>query len=153
MTNEEMIRKTAAINYEIIIAHGMADGGVGFEWQGIFIHDPFVDPQYGAFPVDPIQQYGADYLESIFVQDPGSALQMARREMRGKANEDLIRHCSDSGLDANEILAVVRAACGVRVLPSANPLEALADEEVARVWAHIDCTANGSPIQREQVSP
>ena len=65
MCAEEMIRKTAKINYEIIISHGL-EGGVGFVWQDTFIHDPFVDPQYGAFSVDPNQQYGDAYDQSIF---------------------------------------------------------------------------------------
>ena len=42
MTVGELARKTEAINCEIIITHGL--DGVGFEWRGLFIHDPFTDP-------------------------------------------------------------------------------------------------------------
>jgi len=112
MTAEGLARKTAAINYEIIITHGLSDGGVGFEWRGLFIHDPFADPQYGAFPVDAAQQYGEAYTESIFVTNPASALQMAQRQLREKASEDLRRYCGKHGLDAAAILETV---CGVRV--------------------------------------
>ena len=72
MTDDELVRKTALLNCEIIITHGLTEGGVGFEWHGLFIHDPFADPQYGAFPVDPVQQYGDAYTGSIFVSRANS---------------------------------------------------------------------------------
>ena len=65
MNNDELVRRTVLLNHEIIITHGLTDGGVGFEWQGLFIHDPFTDPQYGTFPVEPTQQYGDAYTETI----------------------------------------------------------------------------------------
>jgi hypothetical protein len=140
MTTDELARKTAAINYEIIITHGL-DGGVGFEWQGLFIHDPFTDPQYGAFPVDPAQQYGEAYTGSIFFSDPVSALQMAQRQLREKANEDLSRYCAEHGLDAATVLESV---CGTKVPECGNALQSLTDEEVATVWSHVDGAVVGS---------
>jgi len=140
MTVEELVRKAAAINYEIIIAHGL-DGGVGFEWQGLFIHDPFADPQYGAFPVDPAQQYGDAYRQSIFVTDPAKALEMAQRQLREKAGEDLCRYCVDNHLDAT---AVIETACGVKVLATGNRLETLTDEGVATVWSHLEEIGNAT---------
>lgn len=134
MTAEELARKTAAINYELIITHGL-DGCIGFEWQGLFIHDPFVDPQYGAFPVNPAQQYGEAYTQSIFVTDPASALEMAQQQLREKASDDLRRYCVKHGLDE---AAVIESACGVRVQEAGSVLEALTDEEVATVWSHVD---------------
>jgi hypothetical protein len=134
MTAEGLARKTAAINYEIIITHGM-NGGVGFEWRGLFIHDPFTDPQYGAFPVDPAQQYGDAYMESIFATDPASALKMAQQQLREKAADDLNRYCAEHGLDA---AAVIESDCGVRMTESGNPLAELTDEQVASVWSHVD---------------
>lgn len=138
MTDEEMIRRTATINYEILITHGLSDSGVGFEWHGVFIHDPFTDPQYGAYPVDPVEQYGDAYTESIFVTDPKKALALAQRQLREKASEDLNRFCLDRELSGSGIVALVEAACGVRVPNSANPLETLTDEQVGMVWAHVD---------------
>src|ERR1039457_3550996 len=126
MTAEELARKTAAINYEIIITHGM-DGGVGFEWHGLFIHAPFVDPQYGAFPVDPAQQYGEAYTGSIFVTDPASAFQAAQRQLREKASDDLSRYCVAHGLDA---AAAIESVLGIDVAESDVALEALTDEQV-----------------------
>lgn len=134
MTAEELARKTAAINYEIVITHGL-DGGVGFEWQDIFIHDPFTDPQYGAFPVDPAQQYGDAYTQSLFVSDPASALQMAQRQLREKSSQDLRRYCIEHGLDA---AAIIETVCGVRVMEFFGPLKALTDEQVATVWSQVD---------------
>jgi hypothetical protein len=135
MTDEEMIRRTAQINYELVITHGLSDAGVGFEWRGLFIHDPTMDPQFGAFPVDPAQQYGDAYTGSIFVNDPATALQMARQQLREKASDDLSRYCVEHGLDA---ASVIESACGVRVSHSAIPLETLTDEDVVKVWAHVD---------------
>ena len=138
MTDDELVRKTALLNYEIIITHDLTDGGVGFEWHGLFIHDPFADPQYGAFPVDPVQQYGDAYKGSIFVSHPARAFEMAQQQLRDAASKDLSRYCADLGLDADGTVAVIEAACGVRVLNSASPLEKLTDEEIAIVWAHVD---------------
>jgi len=135
MTAEELARKTAVINFEIIVTHGLSDGGVGFEWHGLFIHDPFTDPQYGAFPVDPTQQYGDAYLNSILATDPAKALSMAQRELREKASVDLSRYCVEHGLDA---AAVIETVCGVRVQKSDKVFGALADEQVEAVWAHVD---------------
>jgi hypothetical protein len=134
MTAEELARKTAAINYEIIITHG-SDGGVGFGWDGLFIHDPFTDPQYGAFDVDPVQQYGDAYTQSIFVNDPASALEMAQQQLREKASDDLRRYCVAHDLDA---AAVIETVCGVRVQKSDKVFGALTDEQVEAVWAHVD---------------
>ena len=111
MTDEELVRKTAKINYEIVITHGLSDAGVGFEWQGLFIHDPFTDPQYGAFPVNPAEQYGAAYFESVFVTDPAAALQMAQQQLRDRASEDLRRYCADHEGDADGPISVIEAAC------------------------------------------
>jgi hypothetical protein len=137
MTPEESARKTAAINYEIIITHGL-NGGVGFEWQGLFIHDPFTDPQYGAFPVDPVQQYGEAYTGSIFATDPASALQTAQRQLREKASADLKGYCVEHGLNA---AAVIETACAVRADEAGKGFEALTDEQVQTVWAHVDDAA------------
>lgn len=137
MTDEEIIRKTAAINYEIIITHGLMDGGVGFEWQGIFIHDPFVDPQYGAFPVDPVEQYGDAYLKSIFATEPAKGLQMARQQLRAKAREDLCRYVEDKRV-RHGIITTIGFVCGVKVLQPDDPFCTLTDQEVAQVWALID---------------
>jgi hypothetical protein len=134
MTGEEMARKTAALNYEIVITHGL-DGGVGFEWQVLFIHDPYMDPQYGAFNVDPVRQYGDAYTGSIFATDPASALQMAQRQLRDKANADLRRYCTEHGEDA---AAVIEFVTGVSVPVNENALEALTDAQAASVWAHVD---------------
>jgi hypothetical protein len=133
MTNEEMARKTAAINYEIVITHGV-EGAVGFVWHEIFIHDPLVDPQYGAFPVDPDEQYGTAYRQSIFATDPAKALGMAQQQLREKASEDLRRYCGDNQLDA---LATIESICGTRVA-EADQLGSLTDEQVARLWEHVD---------------
>jgi hypothetical protein len=135
MTSEEMVRKTAAISYEIVVTHGFADGGVGFEWEGLFIHDPFVDPQYGAFPVDPTQQYGEAYLLSSFVTDPAKALHMAQEQLRAKASTDLTRFCLNHEQSA---AAVIETACGARVPGDDHRLAALTDEQVERLWAHVD---------------
>lgn len=126
MTDEEMVRKAVAINCEIAITHGV-DGGVGFEWRGTFIRDPFADPQYGAFPVDPAQQYGDAYLNSLFVIDPAKALKMARQQLRDKASEGLNRFY----VNADGSIAVIEAACGVRVPYSADLLETLTYEQFA----------------------
>jgi hypothetical protein len=134
MTAEEMARKTAAINYEIVITHGL-DGGVGFEWQGLFIHDPFMDPQYGAFGVDPVQQYGDAYKGSIFVTDPAKALATAQRQLRENASADLKRYCLKNGADA---AAVIETVLGISVPGSGNPLEALADEQIVSLWLQVD---------------
>jgi hypothetical protein len=141
MPNEELVRMTAEINYEIVITHGVSDAGVGFEWRGLYIHDPFTDPQYGAFPVDPVEQYGAAYLESVFATDPVTALQMAQRQLREKANEDLSRYCVDHQVDPAAVIATV---CGVRVAESGNRLETLTDEQVSKVWSHVDGAASES---------
>ena len=134
ISDQELIRKTAAINYEIVISHGVSDAGVGFDWNGSFIHDPFTDPQYGAFPVDPAQQYGDAYTGSIFVTDPVYALQMAQRQLREKTNEDLSRYCVEHELDA---AAVIEAACGLRVVHSVTPLEILTDDNAVDLVRHI----------------
>jgi hypothetical protein len=142
MTDEEMIRKTAAINYEIIITHGVVDGGVGFEWRGLFIHDPFADPQYGAFPVDPVEQYGDAYLTSVFSTHPEGALRMAQQQLRTSASEDLRRYCAVHRLDADGAMAIIEAACGIRELGSTIPMETLTEEQVARVWTYLEATAS-----------
>ncbi|HLK65054.1 MAG TPA: hypothetical protein VKU19_16540 [Bryobacteraceae bacterium] len=134
MTADQLVRKTAAINYEIVITHGL-DGGVGFEWNGFFIHNPFSDPQYGFFDVEPVQQYGDAYTGSIFATDPANALRTAQRQLRAKANKDLSRYCREHGQDA---AAVIESVIGLNVLVNENALEAIADEQVAAVWAHVD---------------
>ena len=40
MTDDEMARKAPDTSFEIVIAHGVAKGGIGFEWQNSFIHNP-----------------------------------------------------------------------------------------------------------------
>jgi len=131
--DDGMIRRTARINYQIVITHGL-EGGVGFEWQGVFIHDPFTDPQYGAFPVDPAEQYGDAYRESIFATDPAKALEMAQRQLREKASEDLSRYCADDQL---ETLAIIETICGVQAQDD-DQLTSLTDEQVAQLWSHVD---------------
>jgi hypothetical protein len=131
--DDDMIRRTARINYEIVITHGL-EGEVGFVWNGTFIHDPFTDPQYGAFPVDPAVQYGDAYRQSIFATDPAKALEMAQQQLRDKASEDLNRFCVDNNLNA---LATIETVCGVRA-PGVYDLTSLTDEQVARLWAHVD---------------
>ena len=143
MTDDELVRKTVLLNYEIIITHGLTDGGVGFEWQGLFIHNPFADPQYGAFAVDPVQRYGDAYMESIFATDPVKALELAQQQLRDNASGDLSRYRTDHGLNDDGVIAIIDAACGVRVPNSANPLEALTNEQVVLVWAHVDETVSG----------
>jgi hypothetical protein len=133
VTGDEMIRRTTQINYEIVITHG-AEGGVGFLWNETFIHDPFADPQYGAFPVNPAEQYGDAYRQSIFAVDPAQALEMARRQLRDKASEDLKRYCIGNHLEAS---ATIESICGVRVA-EADHLTSLTDEQVTRLWAHVD---------------
>src|ERR1043166_5565166 len=120
MTAEQMARKAAEINFEIVITHGLK-GGVGFLWREIFIHDPFVDPQYGAFPVDPAEQYGDAYRRSIFATDPAKALEMAQHQLRDRAREDFNRYCMDNQLDA---LATIENICEVQV-PEADYLTSL----------------------------
>lgn len=133
MTTEEMARKAAEINFEIVITHGV-EGGVGFVWKEIFIHDPFADPQYGAFPVDPAEQYGDAYRQSIFATDPAKALEMARQQLRNKASEDFKRFCVNNQLGT---FATIETVCGVRV-PEVDPLTSLSDEQVSRLWAYVD---------------
>jgi hypothetical protein len=135
MTDEEMIRLTAQINYEIIVTHGLSDTGVGFEWHGLFIHDPFADPQYGAFPVDPTEQYGDAYRQSIFASNPANALALAQRQLREKATEDLVRYCTEHRLDA---AAVIETVCGPRMPEVGSSLEMLTDEQIVKVWSHVD---------------
>ena len=137
MTDEEMARKAAALNYEIIVVHGV-EGGVGFVWRETFIHNPFVDPQYGAFDVDPVEQYGAAYLESVFSTDPATALETARRQLRDKAGKDLARYRMDRRLSIPDIVATIEAVCGVRVPESDDLLATLTDEQVALVWSQVD---------------
>lgn len=43
MTDEEMVRKVVAINYEIVMTHGV-EGGVGFVSNEIFIPWPIHGP-------------------------------------------------------------------------------------------------------------
>jgi hypothetical protein len=86
MTREQAAREAARINFDILV-HGVQPK-VGFEWRDTFIHDPFSDPQYGAFAVDPAAQYGAAYLDSVFATDPAAALEAARRHLRDAARED-----------------------------------------------------------------
>jgi len=69
--------------------------------------------------VDAAQQYEEAFMESIFVSDPASALQMAQRRLREKASEDLRRYCVEHGLDA---AALVETACGVRVQEAGSVL-------------------------------
>lgn len=133
MTDEDVIRQTARINYEIVITHGI-EGSVGFFWKDTFIHDPFADPQYGAFPVDPAEQYGDMYRRSIFATDPAKALEMAQQQLRDKASEDFRRYCVGNQLDA---AAIIGSVCGVRV-PEVEHLVSLTDEQVAKLWAHVD---------------
>jgi hypothetical protein len=133
-TFEELARRTAAINYEIVITHGL-DGGVGFEWNGLFIHNPFADPQYGFFDVEPVQQYGDAYTGSVFVTDPATALETVQSQLRERANEDLSRYCTEHGQDA---AAVIESVTGLNLQVNENALEAIADEQVAAVWAHVD---------------
>jgi hypothetical protein len=133
VTDEDVIRQTARINYEIVITHGL-EGGVGFLWKDTFIHDPFVDPQYGAFPVDPVVQYGDSYRQSIFVTNPTKVLETAQQQLRDKASEDLRRYCADNELDT---LAIIETVCGVQVRED-DQLRSLTDEHVAQLWAHVD---------------
>lgn len=105
-------------------------------WKDTFIHDPFADPQYGAFPVDPVEQYGDAYLGSIFITDPAKALEMAQYQLRDKASEDLKRYCVNNQLDA---LATIEAVCGVRV-PEVERLIGLTGEQVVQLWRHVDGT-------------
>lgn len=135
MTGEKMARKAVEINFEIVVAHGIGECKAGFEWHGTFIHNPFVDPQYGAFEVDPVQQYGDAYLNSIFATDPARALEMAQGQLRDWAKEDLARYCVDHDLD---MITIIENACGVRVPETGNPLWTLTDEQVARVWRHVE---------------
>jgi hypothetical protein len=132
MSDEPLARETAAVNYEIVVAHGL-DGGVGFGWNGLFIHNPFVDPQYGTFDVDPLEQYGDAYTESTFVTDPASARQMAQRQLREKATADLARYCLEHELP---VTAVIRTAGGMKVAES--HLESLSDEQIVAVWSYVD---------------
>ncbi len=92
---------------------------MGFEWEGLFIHDPFSDPQYVAFPVDPVAEYGAAYLGSIFVTDPATALKLAKRHLTAYTTEDLTRYCEKHGFDA---AAIIAAVCGVEVMKSSKLL-------------------------------
>lgn len=134
MTTDEMARNAAQINFEVVIVHGLADCKVGFVWHDTFIHDPFVDPQYGAFPVDPAKQYGDAYRQSIFATDPAKALEIAQQQLRDRASEDFSRYCVDNQLDA---LATIESVCGACVAEAGNPLATLTDEQVARLWAHV----------------
>ena len=138
MTNDEMARKAAEINFEIVVAHGVVECKVGFVWRDTFIHNPFVDPQYGAFDVDTVQQYGDHYLNSIFVTDPAKALQIAQRQLRDTANEDIARYCVDRKLDVLDIIATIEAACGVLVPESDDLLETLTDEQLTKLWRRIE---------------
>jgi hypothetical protein len=110
MTVDELVRKTALLNYEIIITHGLTDGGVGFEWQGLFIHDPFADPQYGAFSVDPVEQYGDANTGSIFVSDPAKAFEMAQS------------NCETSPAKISGATARIIKGTRMERLPSSKPL-------------------------------
>ena len=138
MTELDMARQAAEINFEIVVAHGVVEGRVGFTWQDTFIHNPFVDPQYGAFEVDPVKQYGSAYLESIFVTDPARALALARDQLRATATEDLVRYCEDHKLQTADIIATIEAACGVKVSKCDDLLETLTDKQVAQVWTHVE---------------
>jgi hypothetical protein len=137
MYSDEAARSAAEINFEIVVVHGL-EARVGFEWQETFIHNPFVDPQYGAFDVDPVQQYGDDYLNSIFVTDPGKALESAQRQLRELAAEDIARYGEDHRLGVPDLVANIEAACGVRVPEADDLLEALSDEQVAKVWMYVE---------------
>lgn len=144
--DEELVSRAVALNYEIVVAHGLTDGGVGFEWEGLFIHDPFSDPQYGAFQVDPVSQYGAAYLGSIFVTDPATALQLAKRQLRASTSEDLTRYCEEHGLDATTVIAAIG---GVEVMNSVKTLEELTDEQVVGVWSHVDGATRQQTARRQ----
>jgi hypothetical protein len=133
MTDNDEIRRTARINQEIVITHGL-EGGVGFLWRETFIHNPFADPQYGAFLVDPVQQYGDAYSQSIFATDSAKALELAQHQLRVKASNDLSRYCMDNDLDP---VATIDSICGVRV-HEVNHLTSLTDEQVARLWLYVD---------------
>jgi hypothetical protein len=137
LTEGEIAHRAAAINREIAEFHGVACQ-VGFEWQGLFIHNPFADPQHGASGVDPVQQYGGAYLSSIFVTDPAKALEIASRQLRDAANKDLVRYCVDHNLDVPGIISTVEAIWDLRVPDAEELLESLTDEQVAHVWAHVD---------------
>ncbi len=140
ISTSEMARRAAEINFEIFIRHGVGEGRVGFEWQETFIHNPFVDPQYGAFEVDPVEQYGDAYLESIFVIDPGEALRMAQQQLRERAGEDLIEYLGRN-MDVADIIETI---AGVRVRESARLLATLTDKQVVRVWSHVDGIAENA---------
>ena len=140
MTTDQMAHQAAEINFEIVVTHGVVECKVGFVWRDTFIPNPFVDPQYGAFEVDPVQQYSDAYLNSIFVTDPAKALEMAQRQLRDTAKEDIARYCGDHKLD---VPGVIEVACGVRVLTteSEDLLETLTDEQVAKVWTLVETSA------------
>lgn len=145
MTTDQMAHEAAEINFEIVVAHGVVECKTGFVWRDTFIHNPFADPQYGAFDVDPVQHYGDAYLNSIFVTDPAKALQMAQQQLRDTAKDDIARYCEDHKLGLPEIIRTIEAACGVLVPESDDLLETLTDEQVAKVWTHVDkITTKGS---------
>ena len=136
MTDDELARKAAAINV-VILTHGL-QCTVGFDWRDTFIHDPFADPQYGAFPVDPVQQYGEAYLKSIFVTDPATALRTARQQLRNAATQDLAAHCVQHHLTGEDRIAVIASVVGVRTPDSDDLLSTLTDDQVAMAWAVVD---------------
>jgi hypothetical protein len=76
---------------------------------------------------------------SIFVTNPASALQMAQRQLREKASDDLNHYCVEQGVPAT---AVIERVCGMRVAESR--LETLTDEQVAAVWSFVDAVASES---------
>lgn len=88
--------------------------------------------------MDPAQQYGEAYTNSIFVTEPDKALEMAQRQLREKAGEDLSRYCAHRGLNGDEIIAIIEDLCGALVPIASRPLELLTDEQVAVVWTHVD---------------
>jgi hypothetical protein len=134
-TNDELVRNATAIN-NLILTHGV-QCAVGFDWQDTFIHVPFADPQYGAFPVDPVQQYGDAYLQSVFVTDPTIALNAARQQLRDAAAQDLTTYCAQHRIERGDLVAIIDAV-GVRVPESDDVLSTLTDDQVATVWAVVD---------------
>jgi hypothetical protein len=133
--SEDPAHQAAAISCTILI-HGVHPT-VGFTWQDTFIHDPYHDPQYGAFAVDPVQQYGDAYQQSIFVTDPVTALKTARRQLREAVCQGIKEYCVQHRVPRTELIALLQDAIGTPV-PDADPLATLTDDQVAAVWSLVD---------------
>lgn len=134
-TKDDLVRNTARINF-VILAHG-EQPVVGFTWRDTFIHDPFADPQYGAFTVDPVRRYGDAYLYSVFSTDPSGALRCAQEQLRAAAARDVVRYCSQDLPLSGDPAGISPLACAVS-LTADDALAALSDEQVMTVWASVD---------------